>query len=325
MWAIVVSVMVALASGTLVMVAGALILERMRLSRSWVLRKRLSDVLEGSRPSEERGEAQIVRLVDDRRSVVERLRAVNTLLAELASDAQHAGLRWSSDEIGRHLATGLAVGVALGLVGHAPWWFTLFLGTGTAMAPVGYIRFARMRRDQLVEAQMPDALDMLVSALQAGLSLQAGLHFVGHELPAPVGPELARVHDEHRLGVDMRQALLGFQERLGSVDARMVVMAILIQHETGGNLTEVLTNIATVIRERIRFRDQLGVLTAESKASAYLLSVIPVVLFALIQASNPDYTRVLWETQTGNLLLLYGLMSLVIGIMLMRRFSRVES
>ena len=325
MWAILLSVTIALAAGTLVVIAGALVLERMRLSRAWVLRKRLSEAFEVRRTEEPDPEAQIVRVVDERRSVVARLRAVNTLLGELETEARGAGLAWSSAEIARYLAGGLVLGVMVGLLGDLPWWFTLFLAASATLAPVGYIQYARLRRAQQIEAQMPEALDMLISAIRAGLSLQAGLHFVGHELPAPVGPEFARIHDEHRLGVDMRQALLGFQERLGSVDARMVVMAILIQHETGGNLAEVLTNIAAVIRDRIRFRDQLGVLTAESKASAYLLSALPVVMFLGIQASNPEYTRVLWETPTGHALLWYAVMSLTIGIVLMRRFGRVES
>ena len=113
------------------------------------------------------------------------------------------------------------------------------------------------------EAQLPEALDMLVNALQAGYSLQAAMEFVGREMPEPLGPEFVRFYDEQRLGMEVRMALLRFQERVGTIDARMFVTSLLIQRETGGNLGEVLTNLATLMRERVTFRVQLATLTAE--------------------------------------------------------------
>ena len=324
MWAVLFSVAIGLATGTLVVVGGAAVLERMRLTSAWVLRKRLS---EGVRPTDDSArdsDTQILRVVDERRSVLERLRAINSILEELEADARLAGLRWRAADIARFLVYGTTGGAMLGVLVDFPWWFTLFLGGIGTFSPLVVIGFFRRRREQQIESQMPEALDMLVSALRAGLSLHAGIQFVGGELPAPVGPEFARVYDEQRLGVEMRQALLGFQDRLGTVDARMVVLALLIQRETGGNLVEVLSNIAAVIRERMKFRDQVAVLTADSKASAYMLSALPVLLFLSIRVSNPEYVRVLIETANGRLLLLYGLMSLTVGIVLLNRFSRVE-
>lgn len=325
MWAILVSIAIALASGVLVLIAGTILLERMRLTSGWVLRKRLSDgVRAEGRPAAEGDATQILRVVDERRGLLERLRGISTLLEELEADARRAGLRWKAAEITRYLSAGLAGGVAIGVATALPWWFSLFLGVLGLWTPIVLIGLFRRRRERQIEAQMPEALDMMVSALRAGLSLHAGLQFVGHEMAAPVGPEFARMYDEQRLGVDMRQALLGFQERLGTVDARMVVLALLIQRETGGNLVEVLSNIGTVIRERVKFRDQVAVLTAESKASAYMLSVLPILMFIGIRASNPEYTAALTDTPAGRQLLLYSVISLTIGIVLMHRFSRVE-
>lgn len=323
MWILLFSVAVALASGTLVVLGGAALLERMRLSRAWVLRKRLRDGIRDEVIGAV-AEAQILRVVDERRSILERLRAINSVLEDLAADAHNAGLAWRTTDVARYLGLGALAGLLVGLAIGFPWWFTLFLGALGSYGPVVVIGIFRRRREQEIESQMPEALDMLISALRAGLSLHAGMQFVGHEMAAPVGPEFGRIHDEQRLGVDMRQALLGFQERLGTVDARMVVLALLIQRETGGNLVEVLTNIAGVIRERIKFRDQVSVMTAESKASAYLLSLLPVVMFFGIRASTPEYTRVLTDTSDGQALLLYGVISLTVGMVLLNRFSRVE-
>lgn len=323
MWALVLAVATALATGTLVIVGGTLVLERLRLSSSWVLRKRLADHRIERGPAKPDADAQILRIVDERQGIFDRLKTVGSLLSEFEADAYRAGLRWSANRLVGYMLAGLIAGLLLTL--SFPWWFTLSGGLGGALIPLGIIRFYLQRRQRVIESQIPEALDMLISSLRAGLSLQAGMQFVAHELPAPVGTEFGRIYDEQRLGIDLRRALVGFQERLGSVDARMVVLAILIQRETGGNLTEVLGNIASVIRERIKFRDQVTVLTAESKVSAYMMSLLPVLLFFGIQFSNPEYMVILTDTPTGRGLLLYGIVSLAIGTFLMKRFSRIES
>ena len=104
----------------------------------------------------------------------------------------------------------------------------------------------------------------------------------------------------------------------------MFVLAIVIQRETGGNLSEILGNISTVIRERINFRQQLDVLTAESKLSAVVLTLLPVVMYFVVRASNPTYPDPLTQTDTGKLLLLYGFVSLSIGFVVLRKMSAIE-
>ena len=323
MWAVILSLATALASGALVLVGGAIVLERLRLSSTWILRKRLADH-RIDRPSDQTDpDAQILRLVEERRGTFERLRAVGSLLSDLEAEAFRVGLRWSSNRIASYMAAGFVLGILL--TASFPWWFILSVGVGGASLPIAVIRFHAHRRQRLIESQIPEALDMLISALRAGLSLYAGMQFVAREMPAPVGTEFGRVHDEQRLGIDLREALTGFQARLGSLDARMVVLAILIQRETGGNLAEVLANIATVIRERMKFRDHVAVLTSESRVSAYMLSVLPVLLFFAIQTSNPQYVASLTETVLGRGLLLYGILSLVVGVVMVNRFARIES
>lgn len=184
-------------------------------------------------------------------------------------------------------------------------------------------RQARLRR--LVEEQLPDAVDMLANALRAGHSIQSAMEFVGQEMPAPVGPAFLRFHEEHQLGLGLREALQQLQQRLGTADARMLVMAMHIQRETGGNLTEVLGNIGTIIRDRIEFRGQVRVLTAEARLSATVLSLLPIGLLLVIRVVNPGYLESLTSTTTGPRLLLYAAGSLALGMLWLRRIATITA
>lgn len=119
-------------------------------------------------------------------------------------------------------------------------------------APIIWLRWRQGRRLRAFEQQLPDALDMLVGAMKAGYSFQAATQFIGEEMIDPIGLEFARFYDEQRLGIDVRTALLAMQSRLDSLDLKMFVTAVLIQRETGGNLSEVLSNLADLIRSASR-------------------------------------------------------------------------
>jgi tight adherence protein B len=183
---------------------------------------------------------------------------------------------------------------------------------------------ARRRRAAAIERQLPDAVDMLVNALRAGYALSAALQFVGEQQPAPLGPEFARVAGEQQLGGDTREALEGLQARLGTLDARLVVLAMQVQRETGGNLAEILATIGQVVRERLEFRAQVEVLTADARLSALVLAALPVVLFVGVRAMNPGYMAPLTGTPVGRWLVGYAVGSLVVGTLVLRRMARVE-
>jgi tight adherence protein B len=165
---------------------------------------------------------------------------------------------------------------------------------------------------------------MVVNALKAGYSLQAALEFVGREMPEPLGPEFARVYEEQRLGMDLRHALDGMQTRLPSMDLKMLVTSVLIQRETGGNLGEILTNIATLMRTRQAFKGHLAGLTAEPRMSAYVLSAMPPAVFVMILMMNREYITPLLMDPRGKLMLLYAALSLIFGFLILRKISDVE-
>jgi tight adherence protein B len=192
-------------------------------------------------------------------------------------------------------------------------------------APFLWLRWRQRRRVLAFEQQLPDAIDMLVSAMKAGYSFQAATQFIGEEMIEPLGPEFARFYDEQRLGVDVRSALVGMQGRLDSLDLKMFVTAVLIQRETGGNLSEVLSNLADLVRQRIAMRGQIQTLIAEPKLSARFLAVLPVIVFFVLSILNPHFfDPMLKQGSVGRGILIGSAISVIFGYMLMMKIADVD-
>jgi tight adherence protein B len=294
----------------------------------WFSRRRLREArelrarLDGMGGANTADSVAIFRALEQSDSLLDRVLAGRTFTSVVETETARAGLAWTAGEFAGFVLLGIIVGVLSGFWLSFP--VAVLVGVCGALAPFLWLARSRRERERKIEEQLPDAIDMLVNALKAGYSLQAGMNFVGSETPAPVGPEFQRFYDEQRLGVDVRQALQNLQVRLGTLDARMLVLAMIVQRETGGNLAEILDNIATVVRERIAFRGQVDVLTAEGKLSAVVLAVIPVLLFFVISVLNPEYIAQLTGTSFGQALLIYGAVSLVIGFVILQRMADIE-
>ena len=190
--------------------------------------------------------------------------------------------------------------------------------------PWFWLNYKLRKRSRRFSEQLPDAIDMIVSAMRAGFSFQAAMKLVGEEVPDPLGPEFLRFYEEQRLGVEVRAALLAILQRTPDLDLRMFVTAVMIQRETGGNLTEVLERLATLMREREAFRGEVETLTAESKLSARILSALPFVVFAAILAMNPLFMAPVLETSNGRWAMFFTVVSVFIGYRIMMRIARIE-
>jgi tight adherence protein B len=193
-----------------------------------------------------------------------------------------------------------------------------------AMAPFAWLRGRHGRRLRAYEEQLPDAIDMLASALKSGYSFHAATNFLGQELAEPLGPQFARMYDEQRLGIDARTALVNFEERVGSVDVKMLVTALLIQRETGGNLGEVLQNTSDMLRQRSTIRGQLKTLTAEATYSARILALLPVLVFVSLSYMIPDFITGFTDTTQGQFMLVGAAVSVVLGYLVMMRIADVD-
>jgi tight adherence protein B len=193
------------------------------------------------------------------------------------------------------------------------------------LGPFLWLRWRQKRRLRQFEQQLPDAIDMLVSAMKAGYSFQAATQFIGEEMIPPLGPEFGRFYDEQRLGVDVRSALVSMQDRLESIDLKMFVTAVLIQRETGGNLSEVLSNLADLIRQRIAMKGQIQTLIAEPKLSARFLAVLPIVVFLVLSAMNPHFFDSMTASGSiGRVVLTASAVSVIVGYMIMMKIADVD-
>jgi tight adherence protein B len=264
-------------------------------------------------------------LRDERASDIpflDRLLAGRELTARISAELERAGSERRAGEFLLASIAGSIVGLVVGQRVGPMWALGLALVGGAI--PTLLLRRAKAQRIRRFETQLPEGLDMVVNALKAGYSLQAAMEFVGKEASAPLGPEFARFYDEQRLGIDVRTALLRLQERIGTVDARMFVTSLLVQRETGGNLGEVLTNLATLMRERVAFRGTVATLTAEPKFSARVLASLPLVVYIGFRLFKPDFIRPLHTRPEGVYILGYAAVSTIIGYLVMMKIADIE-
>lgn len=211
----------------------------------------------------------------------------------------------------------------IGLLVGSPIFAGAFGAVG-AVAPFIWIKRRQRKRLEAFQAQLPDAIDMLVSAMKAGYSFQAAMNFIGDEVPAPLGPEFSRFYDEQRLGVDVRSALLSLQARVDSMDLKMFVTAVLVQRESGGNLGEVLANISDIMRERFALEGELETLTAESRLSARILAALPLLVFLGMFALNPAFMRPMLQQSAGQIMLVLAAVSVAMGYFVMVRIADID-
>lgn len=202
--------------------------------------------------------------------------------------------------------------------------FAVVIGAITAMLPLAYVLSRRSKRLDEIERQLPQALDLIVRALRAGHGLLAGIEMVAKESPDPIGAEFTTVFDEQNYGLELREALHNLSERAPIQDIHIVVTAILIQRETGGNLAEVLSNVASVIRDRYRLKRQIKVHTAQGRLTGWVLAGLPVILGSAIFMARPDFIAILWQNETG-LKLLWGACILTLfGALVINRIIRIR-
>jgi tight adherence protein B len=190
--------------------------------------------------------------------------------------------------------------------------------------PFWYVRMVRNRRMLKFEEQFPEAIDLLARALRAGHALTTGLSMVAEELGDPVGPEFKTLFDQQNFGLPLPQALKAFAERIPSIDARFFVTAVLTQRESGGNLSEVLDNLAAIIRDRFRVKRQVRVISAHGRITGWVLSALPTCLGLFFAATSPEKYRTFYTDPFGIQLIVGALLLQVLGVFIIRRIVVIE-
>lgn len=216
------------------------------------------------------------------------------------------------------------------VAGFFGWAVTRLLlwtvGLGLVGFSLPYLKIVRdrARRVAKFEEQFPEALDVIKRALKAGHPFTQALKLVAEDMDDPVGHEFELVFSEINYGGDVRAALVGLLERVPSVSVMAMVTAVLVQKETGGNLAETFERITAVIRGRFKLHRRVRTLSAEGRLSAWILSFVPIVLFAVVSFTTPDYLPELFKTQLGKNLLAAAMCLGIIGILWIRRIIRIR-
>src|SRR6202051_4861782 len=207
-----------------------------------------------------------------------------------------SGLTVGIARLAAFVAIGTVVVFVAGVVVRGSVLQALLMATVRGLAlPLLVLRYLRSRRQKAFGAQFPDALDMIVRSLRAGHPVPIAISMVSREMRDPIGSEFGIVSDEITYGADLECGLRHLYFRVGQDDLPLFVTAVAIQGTTGGNLGEILQNLSTVIRERFKMRRKIRALAAEARASALILSSLPICIFAMVQIVTPEFYASVWD------------------------------
>ncbi len=199
----------------------------------------------------------------------------------------------------------------------------LAVAAAAAFIPYFYVRHQRNQRIWKFEEQFPEAIDLIARALRAGHAFTTALAMVADEIPQPVGAEFRLLYDRQNYGMPLDEALRDFAERVPLLDARFFVTAVLMQRETGGNLAEVLDNLATVIRERFKVKRQVRVLTAHGRITGWILAGLPPGLALALFIMTPQHLQMLIEDPLGVRMIVGAITLQIIGTFLIRKLVNI--
>jgi len=222
----------------------------------------------------------------------------------------------------------IAVFAAVGYLGGLMWTHRvgpalLFLAVLAPM-PYLYVNYRKQQRMKAFAQEFPDALDLLVSALRAGLSFTAAMQIVGEESPEPVRGEFAIAVEEQALGLDFRETLTNLTRRVDSLDLRFFVTAVILQRETGGNLAEILDNTAKLIRDRFRILGDIQTFTAQGRLTGIILTLLPVSIGLFTFLMTPDYFRPMIESPSGRFALWFAAGMQLMGVLAIRKIVNIK-
>ena len=224
----------------------------------------------------------------------------------------------------------LASGI-LGLMGFAiaRYWLVdlipgLIAGALAAALPILVLRARGARRLRRFNQKLPAALDLMARALRAGHSVGAAIEIVAQEGGEPLRAEFREVYKQQSFGLPQRDALLQLGRRVPSADLQIVITAMLVQKETGGNLVEILERTTAVLRDRMRIQGELRIRTAQGRLSGWILCLLPVVMFVLISLANPGYSDVLVHDPVGRKLTYAGIGMMALGGLMIRKIVRIK-
>jgi tight adherence protein B len=244
--------------------------------------------------------------------------------ADLKKLAMQAGSNWT---VGTLAVYSAGAGIAAFLAAY--FFFPAVLldgivGVAGLAAPAMFLKYRRSKRLVAFNNGLPDAIDLMARALRAGHSLSSAIEVLAKQSGAGVATEFEAVFRQQNFGLPLRDALLQMADRVPSKDLRFMVTAMLVQKETGGNLTEILDRTSHVIRERIRIGGEVRVRTAQGRLTGMILSLLPVLMLLLTNVINPEYARILLHDPVGHKLLYVGAGLILTGTFFIHKIVSIQ-
>lgn len=203
-------------------------------------------------------------------------------------------------------------------------WLGLIVGASLAWLPYLVVKQKAARRMRTFEEQFPEAIDLIARALRAGHGFTTGLAIVADEAPQPVAGEFRLLYDQQNFGMPLGDAMRAFAARIPLLDARFFVTAVMTQRESGGNLAEILGNLASVIRERFKVKRQVRVISAHGRITAWVLSGLPPCLALAMMVAVPSHMNTLFTDPMGHYMIFAGLFLQITGTLIIRKLVQVE-
>jgi len=248
-----------------------------------------------------------------------------TLIQPLVKMIRQAGLKRRAGEVLLYIPLLACTVFLFAILIGAPQRIALVLGLIAAMIPIVMVQRMRTKRLAMFGEQLPDALDLLRAALQAGHGLLTAIGVVADEFPDPIAGELREVGEEVRLGLPLRDALYHLTERVEDPNLPILTVGILITQEVGGNMAEVLDNVTYTIRERFKLLREIRVMTAQGRLSGMVLTALPFIVALAMVLLSPEYFTVLIERPAGHMMIGYALFSILCGHFIIRRLVNVKA
>jgi tight adherence protein B len=231
-----------------------------------------------------------------------------------------AGLQTS---IGTFWMMSLASGVVLTVIplfAGVPWYLSLVSGfVGFLGLPRWFLGYLRKRHQEKFLSELPDAIDVMVRGLRSGLPISDAMKIIAAESPKPIGPEFWEVVEGQRVGITIEQGLERMFERIPLQEVSFLAIVMNIQSKTGGNLTEPLSNLAKVLRDRRKMKSKIRSMSQEAKSSAIIIGCLPFLIMGVLTFLSPTYLSPLFETRMGNILLGGCAVWMLVGILVMRK------
>jgi tight adherence protein B len=249
------------------------------------------------------------------------------LVKKLKEYIRQADLTWSVEGFFLFTLAGMIIGGFIGTrfkMLPTAWFGPVGFGAALGLGPFLYLMRARSKRMKVLEEQLPDALDFLARSMRAGHAFVITLQMVGEELPDPMGREFRTLFNEHNLGAPLETAMRSMCERIPLLDLRFFSSAVMLQKQTGGNLSDILTRLSYVIRERFRLRGQVKAASAHGRMTAMILGGMPIVTVLALMFVAPGYLNSMAEDPDGRKLIGGAIVGQIIGNMIIRKIINIQ-